>query len=405
MSNSLYGRLFKYRERKTRTPLENFLTEALADLINRLPKDELDDFVASLLLDADAAKAWRDLTARGQVKISCKTQFPITSGSILDILFVADDATPLLVIENKIAAAVRTDLPSEHDEGDRPSGRAEETVDQLQEYGRWLAEQCSSERSSWKGALTLLTHWSPAPESFCAGGDYGVPWQKTCRWYQVWRWLKEKSGADQSETWSVLAGEIASFLEENDMTTENMTHYDLALAEVYLHSGADVRINSTFRIIGERLKNCLATLPCPCTSRQKHVGYAQEGSVMWDWINMKQEPAWDWYLAWGLRFPTHSQWWTNVTPPLMSNVTYAFTSFSWDGKKEPQVGTLPEKLFPKGWIRTPDDDFVAFQPVQEFRADPDQFAAAMGEWVTEKIDAFKPALSHLLRAHAVAPAG
>jgi hypothetical protein len=104
MSNSLYGRLFKYRERKARTPLENFLTEALADLINRLPKDELDDFVASLLLDADAAEAWRDLTARGQVKISCRTQFPITSGSILDILFVADDATPLLVIENKVPA-------------------------------------------------------------------------------------------------------------------------------------------------------------------------------------------------------------------------------------------------------------------------------------------------------------
>jgi len=33
---SLYGKLFKYREREQRSPLEDYLTECLADLFNRL---------------------------------------------------------------------------------------------------------------------------------------------------------------------------------------------------------------------------------------------------------------------------------------------------------------------------------------------------------------------------------
>jgi hypothetical protein len=132
MSQSFYGRLFKYRERKAKAPLENFLTEALADLLNRMPKDELDDFVSNLLLEGEAASIWREVMAGGHVKVSCRTQFPITNGSILDILLIAHDAKPLLVVENKVGAAVRTGHPSEGDEGDRDSGQAAEQVgDQL----------------------------------------------------------------------------------------------------------------------------------------------------------------------------------------------------------------------------------------------------------------------------------
>ena len=43
---SLYRRLFTYRERDNRSPLEGFLTEALADLLNRLPQVEARNAIA-----------------------------------------------------------------------------------------------------------------------------------------------------------------------------------------------------------------------------------------------------------------------------------------------------------------------------------------------------------------------
>lgn len=47
---SLYTRLFTYPERDGQRPLENFLTEALADVLNRLPPVESRSFITELLL-------------------------------------------------------------------------------------------------------------------------------------------------------------------------------------------------------------------------------------------------------------------------------------------------------------------------------------------------------------------
>ncbi len=65
--SSLYGRLFTYRERPHRSPLEDFLTEALADLLNRMPTSEMVEFVSKFFLPGDdplasaARKAWQEL--------------------------------------------------------------------------------------------------------------------------------------------------------------------------------------------------------------------------------------------------------------------------------------------------------------------------------------------------------
>ena len=50
MTQSLYARLFRYVPRDGRTLLENFLTEALADIANRLPPADHTDFVGTVLM-------------------------------------------------------------------------------------------------------------------------------------------------------------------------------------------------------------------------------------------------------------------------------------------------------------------------------------------------------------------
>src|SRR4051812_35191531 len=56
---SLYGRLFTYRETAVMSPLENFLSEALADLLGRMLPSIVIEFVADAFLpDAAARAAW-----------------------------------------------------------------------------------------------------------------------------------------------------------------------------------------------------------------------------------------------------------------------------------------------------------------------------------------------------------
>jgi hypothetical protein len=45
----IYSRLYKYRDRPSKSPLENFLTEALADLFNRLPMPIQTEFLVKML--------------------------------------------------------------------------------------------------------------------------------------------------------------------------------------------------------------------------------------------------------------------------------------------------------------------------------------------------------------------
>src|SRR5271166_3894730 len=48
---SLYANLFRYREGRDRKPLENFLSEALKDLLNRLSKNEATEVIFDVLLN------------------------------------------------------------------------------------------------------------------------------------------------------------------------------------------------------------------------------------------------------------------------------------------------------------------------------------------------------------------
>jgi hypothetical protein len=44
MIMDIYRRLYKYRETPSLSPRENFLTEALADIFNRLPREKRIEF-------------------------------------------------------------------------------------------------------------------------------------------------------------------------------------------------------------------------------------------------------------------------------------------------------------------------------------------------------------------------
>src|SRR5271166_2881022 len=144
---SLYSRLFTYRQRRDRSPLENFLTEALRDILDRLPAREMAEFVGELFLPSvNARKRWERQFFDSKQCFFWESQKWITAngrGLCLDLVLRCD-RQPLIVVENKIGAAVgRHHPPTDEDAGNNLAAVAEAAAEnQLTVYGCWLGEQC-----------------------------------------------------------------------------------------------------------------------------------------------------------------------------------------------------------------------------------------------------------------------
>ena len=170
---SLYGRLFTFRERPLRRPLEDFLTEALADLLNRMPPFEMTEFVSKFFLPplSDAQQAWQELVSswsgeplqwvtRPSIHVRTWTLYP-------DLTLYAGEKRPLLIVENKIGSGIGEYDVSQLNEDDTeiqpnntPGFQTAQTIDQLAIYGGWLSSQC---RHPWPGAIAFLTHFTSPP--------------------------------------------------------------------------------------------------------------------------------------------------------------------------------------------------------------------------------------------------
>src|SRR5204862_7986018 len=85
---SLYGRLFRYRERPHRTPLEDYLSECLADLFNRLPHEVRLSFAQKMFVPSVFAGEWRS-SVSDAATIGMKTQYQIPNGR-LEIVVLLD---------------------------------------------------------------------------------------------------------------------------------------------------------------------------------------------------------------------------------------------------------------------------------------------------------------------------
>src|SRR5882762_7313672 len=103
----IYSRLYKYRDRPLLSPLENFLTEALADIFNRLPTPLQIELIVQML-PPSCSERLRNKCKDGK-KIEARTQVSIVAvGSVKrpDII-VCLDGKPLILFEVKYDAPLR----------------------------------------------------------------------------------------------------------------------------------------------------------------------------------------------------------------------------------------------------------------------------------------------------------
>lgn len=356
---SHYSALFKYRPRPDRIPLEDFLTCALTDVLNRLTQDAQHALVKNLLLDENARSKWSELGDRRCLTWSAHRSLPDPSdqpnAGYCDIL-LKDQEGPLLIIENKIAAGFTHSRHASASNDDTLEGH------QLVRYGKWLAAQCEGRR--WPGALVLLSHFTSPPDDFSSGpshrATYGVSFTHTCRWSQIVSWLRqfrEDSTSSESQLAKFLAEELAYFLEEMNMNAEALTQGDLKSAESFVCSGSVEKIVGSFETIRSRLQSDLKELIGTERSLNSSRNlFSIEGLIL-DWVDFKEEDLKGWRTEWGLCWPC-SEW----TKQLQSDRTQIPNGVFWyvavycaESKKLCKAKALLESVdvgsWPKSWQR------------------------------------------------------
>ncbi|MBU2772631.1 hypothetical protein HMI48_01480 [Acidithiobacillus ferrooxidans] len=98
MSNDFYSRLFTYRARPNREPLEDFLTELFCELLNLFADSKQGQVIGKLLNLQNLNCDWN--------KVSWRTQFPIEKGrcDLIGKTSVKTKDSVFILIENKISA-------------------------------------------------------------------------------------------------------------------------------------------------------------------------------------------------------------------------------------------------------------------------------------------------------------
>jgi hypothetical protein len=340
-----FDRLFRYRQTEARRPLEDFLTELLADLLARAPKATALQLIQECFIPKSLASEFRALV--GDRRLAVSTQVRMPSNKILDLLIEMDDR-PLIVVENKIGAAFQMHPrpPKEAEESDE--AREVERDHQLITYGAWLRNAPKPE--GWPGVLAVLTHTALAPQDFQPSGmsRYGaVPHQ--CSWRSFHGHLYKLVADDEPviPVWKFIGREICNFLESNDMASSDLTSVDIAAMNISMEVGR--RGPASFLEVSAELLH-----RHPDVFVRKGLGNEifYEHSRMWGWTYFSGRGKI--YLGCGIFFAPLVGHPASATPPLPDH-EHAFIAVGSD-----DTGLRMEGFkIPDGWSRLPGDYLIA----------------------------------------------
>lgn len=345
---NLYGRLFRYRTRENRAPLEDYLTEALADLLERVPAQDQAELLGSLL---GSGEAWQKAYAHN--RHSWRTQ--VACGGGFADLVLELDGKAAVVIENKLHSGVRSHGASGN---------------QLTTYGSWLAQMRNEALPS---GLILLTHGTEPPADMMVGPGYGVETRAVLRWSGLARWLSRKSAIGDASVWRSLAKDLHSFLEAKAMTNDTITSSDVAAARLFLPGWA--RWENTFKLLWSGADEVRAGF---LSSKTSALSMTRDGGMLWQWSYAASPLPHASWVAFALRFPDASNWYSDAELPELPHLMLLIGA---DGNDLPvdRITSAPDQ-----WL-VHETEVMTALPLHELPAEPDAQAAAMGAWARRSI--------------------
>jgi hypothetical protein len=351
---SLYGKLFKYRERQKRSPLEDYLTACLADLFNRLQMGAQHKVAARLFVPA-LLHGWFNARCASAKFLRMETQHAIPTGRIDLVLYVDDE--PLVAIENKIGARV----------GD----------DQLVTYGRWIRESVPSDRPA---IVCLLTHLTRPPEGFKDGGEYsGKASPHIAKWQRAFEVLNELiETEDLCLDVRTLARELRSFLGECDMSREFAGRDEFAAALVYLRAGS--RMDHTFGSIYNHVKSLEGCFVKGESIHESSLLFDTEFKFIWGWKYLNHRMLGGLFFGYGVALEPTTIFRQGAIPDSDST----FICVGAEDRRSIEALRAAKNEPKKPWTYAEIGDWAAiisFRPLHSFLLEPEAFASKMIAWI------------------------
>lgn len=299
---TIYKRLLKYQESNARSNLENYLTEALCDYLNRLSPIRKKGFITKVIFQGCNESHIQTFLKRHNSDIETniidwKTQYSINiSGTTKypDLLCLIN-RKPAIIVEVKIGAGFTHRI---HED------KSENTVitPQLKDYGSWLHSK------NEHAVLVLLSHLTKPPDDFLKQSEnYGVRQKNFINWQQIYNWLKTEA----KDTDICLTNDLMNFLKECSMASESPNVTDLSVLEIFV-AGTGEKINNMMKFTREELEKKFS--PNMDWGKEKS-SFVSDGLYT---IDYKQKAVWSWvlldskeysYLGWGICYPDEEDEW------------------------------------------------------------------------------------------------
>lgn len=392
MSINIYSRLYKYRETPAFSPLENFITEALADIFNRLPMSGRIGFLVWILPNActdqlrnkcNGAKHIEENKCKGAKHIEAKTQVPIIVAGTEkrpDIIIYLD-TKPLVLIEAKVNAPVhnhnrdglRARQPRQSEISDN------DVQNQLETYSNWMRSQWQLS-DDWPGAVVFLTHGTRAPEGFENNGcgDNTVI-RVTRTWSEIGRWLGDNLDLKQSQmAHCALASDFNHFLGVQGLMENFITSHDIAATGLFLPSFA--ALNYTFDQVIRAVDNMYPQLRGGRINQE----FWPEGNayIAWYYLNHRFNHGNQKFgILIGICFPGDRMLECDDLAGIPQHEPFFFIMINGDA----EINNLLEAI-PEGWAFIYEGSAVVnTKPVSKFEADPDKRAEQLITWAQEQV--------------------
>lgn len=376
MTESIFSALYKYRESENKSQLENYLTESLVNLLNRMEKQDVIDFIRNCLFMGNYKReCFLEFVNQldNMNTFTWITQYSIKYGKNFkypDIVLLGEHK-PVMIIENKIRARFTT----HHEEVD-DSQVTEKLKNQLEIYGDWLSRQ------NQNSALILLTYATPPPSDYLIKDElYKTSLRSISYWHTIHKWFKYWGNRNiENNFCGYLAIEFALFLEDKGMN--DFMNKDLAILNLFFSN----EINSKLNNLMENARNVVQNIIGGCTKKpQQKVIYDDEDEILSDYCHYLVK---DWYLQWGLWFPTgdkEDHWLAYGASPYPQ----AFILFASDKDDIPSLHKIIENRRKRSWYTSmnPEEctECVKLLNITELIADPNGFNSSFLAWLEKSV--------------------
>ncbi len=383
MTQSLFSRLYTRGGGRGRSQLEDYLTEVLGTVFDRLDGRAKRSFLRAMMDRSASALFDKAFDNLDSAVLATQVKLDKTGQGKRPDMVVRLGGRDILVIEAKLGAAMM-----QHHDPDAPEGEGDEAVtrSQLATYAKWIAGRNEGQSDGWPGAVILLTAWTPPPIGFPSKLATCVR-ESVRTWTGVAAWIVMYS-ATLDAVPRALSGELLAFLKEKNLLDRHIDARDVAALTFY--AASEEAFRHTTRSV---LKAIVEAHPNLGSYRSTSVGVDQSIGAYVGWIFLNQH-----FQSGGSRF------WLGLgicakpgaafdedSVRSIGGEPFVMVYFGDDNVRQKPIDHVSS--LPDGWIEvTSRPALVATKPIREFAGDPESRGKEIQSWACEQVGALVPVM-------------